>query len=163
MPTQIKHQLWFNIWSSGDIATGSMFHRFSTDTAKDILASLIDDESAWEPFKEEHFHLCAIVCVLNWHNQQINSTLYKELCTSLYLKLVTKFKWAVIFPSLHRVLFHYWGVIKANEYGGICSGSEEGLEATNQLVMHLCIDGAHKTSTKANLTDTFQHFVLHCF
>ena len=60
---------------------------------------------------------------LNSQNQQINVTFYKELCPSLYLKFVTKFKWAVIFPSLQRVLYHSWGVIEANEYCGICSGS----------------------------------------
>ena len=54
---------------------GSIFHRFSTDTAKDILASLIDDESALEPDKETHFHLWAIVHVLNSQHQQINVTL----------------------------------------------------------------------------------------
>ena len=96
---------------------------------------------------------------LNLQNQQINVTVYKELCTSLCMKLVTKFKWAVMFPSLYRVLYHSWGAIEANENCGICSGGEEGLESTNKLVMHLCIHGAHKTSTQANLTDTFQHFV----
>ena len=69
----------------------------------------------------------------------------------------------VIFPSLHRNLYHSWGVIEANENSGIGSGNEEGLEATNKLVVHLCIHGAHKTSTIANLTGTFQHFVLNCF
>ena len=74
--------------------------------------------------------------------------------------MVTKFKWAVIFPSLHRVLYCFWGVIDANEYCGTCSGSEEGLGATNNLVMRPCIHGAHKTSTKANVTD--RHLSTFC-
>ena len=41
---QIKHQLGFDIQSTGDMDTGNIFHRFSTDTAKDILANLIGDE-----------------------------------------------------------------------------------------------------------------------
>ena len=55
----------FDIKSAGDMNTGSRFHRFSTNAARDILASLINDESAREPFKEVHLHLCAIVRVLN--------------------------------------------------------------------------------------------------
>ena len=82
---------------------------------------------------------------------------YKELCTSVYLKLVSRFNWAVISPSLHRVLSHSWELIKANENHGLDSGSEEGLEATNKLVKHLRIHGACKTSIKANFKDTFQH------
>ena len=52
--------------------------------------------------------LCNCLC-FKLQNRQINVTSYKEWCTSLYLKLVTKFKWAVIFPSLHRVLYHSLG------------------------------------------------------
>ena len=104
-----------------------------------------------------HLHLCANVRVLNSQHREINVALYKELCTSVYLKLISRFKWAVISPSLHRFLSHSWELIEVNENHGLGSGSEAGLEATNKLVKHLRIHGARKTSTKANFKDTFQH------
>ena len=61
--------------------TGSTFHKFSTNKAKDILGSMTEHESAREPFKEVHFHLCVIVHVLNSQHQQINVSLHKELYT----------------------------------------------------------------------------------
>ena len=84
LQTQIKHQLGFDNRNIGNMDTKSIFHKFSTITAKDILASLIDDESAWEPFKEVHFHLRKFFRALNSQHEQINVTLYKELCSFLY-------------------------------------------------------------------------------
>ena len=45
LQTQIKHQLRFDIWSIDNMDAGSIFLRFPTNTAKDILASLIDESA----------------------------------------------------------------------------------------------------------------------
>ena len=61
LQAEVKQQLGLDIGSAGDMDTGNKFHRFSTDAAREVLANLITDESAREPFKEIHLHLCAIV------------------------------------------------------------------------------------------------------
>ena len=104
LQAEVKQQLGLDIGSAGDMDTGNKFHRFSTDAAREVLANLVTDESAREPFKEIHLRLCAIVRVMNSQQREINVPLYRELCTSVYLKLVQCFKWAVISPSLHRVM-----------------------------------------------------------
>jgi hypothetical protein len=73
----------------------------------------------------------------------------------VYLKIVETFPWAVISPSLHRVLAHSWERIELNELKGLGSESEEGSEAQNKFIRYMRIHGARKTSTEDNFCDTW--------
>ena len=125
--------------------------------ARNILAKLLVDPLVQQPFKEIHIGLCAIIRVLNSQNRCINLPLYQNLCTSTYLRICETFPWAVISPSIHRVLAHSWEKIEMNGLYGLGSESEEGLEAQNKFIRHLREHGARKTSTEDNFSDTWNH------
>ena len=94
---------------------------------------------------------------MNSQHLTINLSLYKDLCTSVHLKICETFPWAVISPSIHRVLAHSWEKIELNGLKGLGSESEEALEAQNKFVRYLRAHGARKTCTEENFQDTWNH------
>ena len=81
----------------------------------------------------------------------------QDLFTSILLRIVEKFPWAMISPSVHRILAHGWERVAMNGGYGLGSESEEGLEALNKWIRRLREKGARKIDTLANFTDTFNH------
>ena len=154
---KIKEQLGFNIGDASDMLTGNRFHTFASDDAREKLAGMIHDSTVRESFKEIHLGFCAIVRVLESQQGTIDVPKFKMLCTETHLKIVETFPWAVLSPSLHRVLAHSWEVIEANNSKGLGSESEEGLEAANKYIRQFRSHGARKTSTEDNFRDTFNH------
>jgi hypothetical protein len=151
----LKNLLGINIGDPSEMITGNRFKAFCSDNARETLASLLVDLSVKEPFKEIHLGLCAIILVLNSQHRTINLVQYHRLCSLVYLKIVETFPWAVISPSLHRVLAHSWERIELNELKGLGSESEEGSEAQNKFIRYMRIHGARKTSTEDNFCDTW--------
>ena len=154
---EVKQKLGINIGDPSDMITGNCFKTFSSDESREILADLIKEESLRVPFKEIHLGLSAIIRVLNSQHHKINLSLYKDLCTSVHLKICEAFPWAIISPSIHRVLAHSWEKIELNDMTGLGSESEEALEAQNKFVRYLRVHGARKTSTEENFQDTRNH------
>ncbi len=151
----LKHLLGINIGNPSEMITGNRFKACCSDNARDILASLIIDSQLQQPFKEIHLGLCAIIRVLNSQHRAINLNHYHQLCSSVDLKIVETFPWAVLSPSLHRVLAHSWERVEMNELKGLGSESEEGSEAQNKFIWYMRIHGARKTSTEDNFHDTW--------
>jgi hypothetical protein len=151
----LKQLMGINIADPTEMTTGNKFKTFCSDNARNIIAGLLNDKSLQDPFKEIHLGLCAIVWVLNSQHCTIDLSQYRSLCSSVYLKIVETFPWAVISPSVHRVLAHSWERIEANELRGLGSESEEGSEAQNKFIRYLRIHGARKTSTEDNFHDTW--------
>jgi hypothetical protein len=154
---EVKQKLGINIGDPSDMITGNNFKTFSSDESREILASLIKEESLRVPFKEIHLGLSAIIRVLNSQHHTINLSLYKDLCTSVHLKICESFPWAVISPSIHRVFAHSWEKIELNEMKGLGSESEEALEAQNKFIRYLRVHGARKITTEENFQDTWNH------
>jgi len=151
----LKQLIGINICDPSEMTTGNQFKTFCSDNARSLIAGLLNDSSLQDSFKEIHLGLCAIIRVLNSQHRTINLLEYRSLCSSIYLKIVETFPWAVISPSIHRVLAHSWERIEANELKGLGSESEEGSEAQNKLIRYLRIHGARKTSTEDNFHDTW--------
>lgn len=81
----------------------------------------------------------------------------RKLVTEVNLKIVQLFPWAVVSPSVHRILAHCWEIIMLNDGYGLGGESEEGLEALNKYIRERREHGSRKDSTENNFTDTFNH------
>ena len=73
------------------------------------------------------------------------------------MAIVENFPWAVVSPSVHRILAHSWEVMELNNGFGLGDLSEEGLEALNKRIRSRREHGARKTSTLANFMDCYNH------
>jgi hypothetical protein len=153
----IKDALGIKIKDPNDMIKGNSFKTFSSDVAREKLSEMIEDESIRHDFKFIHLHLCAVVRVINSQHRTIDMTRFREVGTMAYLMMVEVFPWAVISPTLHRIMGHAWQRIEANECKGLGSESEEVLEGTNKLLRYHREHGARKTSTEENFTDVFNH------
>ncbi len=154
---EIRNCLGLIIGDPSEMITGNRFKTFCSDSARDKLANLLNDSSLRDAFKEIHIGLCAIIRVLNSQHRIINVPEYQNLCTSVYLKICKSFPWAIVSPSLHRVLAHSWERIELNDAKGLGSESEEGSEAQNKYIRFLRVHGSRKTSTEDNFKDTWNH------
>ena len=101
--------------------------------------------------------LSALVKVINSQKRKVNVDKVRQLGQEVYLKLVQCFPWAMISPSVHRILAHSWEVMQINCGYGLGSLSEEGLEALNKYIREMRDSGARKDSTLHNFTDTYHH------
>jgi len=153
----LKLKLAIDIGDPADMVTGTAFKTFSSDNARDILASQISDESKKQKFKEIHLGLCAVIRLINSQKKKIQIDKLKDLSTQTYLKIRETFPWAYISPSVHRILGHSWERILLNQKFGLGNESEEGLEALNKLIRYLRAHGARTTSSEMNFEDTFHH------
>ena len=73
------------------------------------------------------------------------------------MKIVQSFPWAVVSPSVHRILAHSWEVVQLNNGFGLGDLSEEGLEALNKQIRNMRTHGARKDNTENNFKDTYNH------
>ena len=153
---QMYQNLAINIGNPGDMVTGSAFQLFSSDTARRFICTLVDDDIRPD-LNSILLGLCAIVKVLNSQKRKVNVEKLRCLGQEVYQRLVITFPWAVISPSVHRILAHSWEVIILNEHYGLGDLSEEGLEALNKFIRSIRQGGSRKDSTLNNFTDTFHH------
>ena len=98
-----------------------------------------------------------MVKVINSQKRRVNTVELREISQSVLLKIVESFPWAVISPSVHRILSHGWERIQLNDGFGLGNISEEGLEALNKWIRRLRVSGSRTVSTVLNFTDTFNH------
>ena len=153
---QIYQNLAINIGNPGDMVTGKAFTKFSSDASRSFYVSLVD-ENQREDFNFILLGLCATVKVINSQKHRINTDRLRELTQEVYEKIVLCFPWAVISPSVHRILAHSWEVIQLNSGFRLGDLSEEGLEALNKLIRAMRARGSRKDSTMNNFSDTFNH------
>ena len=153
---ELFEKLAVNIGNPGDMVTGNAFQAFSSDHARDTICNLVD-EHIREELREIHLGLSAAVKVINSQKRKVNIDKLRELTKEVNLRIVNTFPWAVISPSVHRILAHSWERIQLNDGFGLGDESEEGLEALNKWIRKLRVGGARKTSTEDNFTDTFNH------
>ena len=153
----LNEKLAINIGDPSDMVTGESFKKFSSDSAREVLADFIKDISKQEAFKDIHLQTCAIVLVINSQKRKVMIDIFRELCINTYLKMRKAFPWAIISPSLHRILGHSWERIDMNSKFGLGNESEEGLEALNKLIRYYRARGSRTISTEANFTDTYNH------
>ena len=145
-----------NIGNPGDMVTVKAFVKFSSDSSRAFYVSLVE-ENQKEDFNHILFGLCATVKVINSQKRRVNTEKLRELILEVYLKIVQCFPWAVISPSVHRILAHSWEVIELNKGFGLGDLSEEGLEALNKLIREMRVHGSRKDSTVNNFSDTYNH------
>ena len=140
------------------MVTGRSFQQFSSDQARHLLTSLVE-EDVRDDFDKVLLGLCAIVKVINSQKRKVNVDKLQELSTEVNLKLVSSFPWVVITPSVHRIMCHSWEVIQMNDSFGLGDVSEEGLESLNKNIRQMKEHGARKvtTGTKDNFRDCYNH------
>ena len=138
------------------MVTGRSFQQFSSDHARHLLTSLVE-EDVREDFDKVLLGLCAIVKVINSQKRKVNVDKLRELSTEVNLKLVSCFPWVVITPSVHRIMCHSWERIQMNDSFGLGDVSEEGLEALNKNVRQIQEHGARKVTTEDNYRDCYNH------
>ena len=148
----MKSNLAVNIGNPGDMVTGSAFQTFSSDFGRNFLCSLVKEEIR-EVFGQILLGLCTLVKVVNSQKRQVNVDKVRQLGKQVYLQLVQTFPWAMVSPSVHRILAHSWEVIQLNDEYGLGGESEEGLEALNKNIRRMRSTGARKDSTLNNFTD----------
>ena len=141
---------------SGDMITGSAFQKFSSDFGRNFLCSLVKEEDR-EVFGQILLGLCTLVKLVNSQTRQVNVERVRQLGQQVYLQLVQTFPWAMITPSVHRILAHSWEVMQLNDECGLGGESEEGLEALNKNIRRMRSTGARKDSTLHNFTDVYHH------
>ena len=98
-----------------------------------------------ESLKSILLGLCATVKVIKSQKRKVTKEVHLLLCHT--------FDWAVVSPSVHRVLAHAWKVISLKD--GFCLGglseeglealSEEGLEALNKHIREMRDSGPGRT------------------
>ena len=103
------------------------FKRFSSDFARQVIVELVNDDIK-DGLKEIHLGLCVAVNVINSQKRQVN------VVKLVYTNIVHLFPWAVVSPSVHRILGHAWERIEQNGGYGLGNVSEEGLEALNKWI-----------------------------
>ena len=145
-----------NIGNPSDMVTGASFQKFSSDSARAFFVSLLKEEDA-EDFNFILLGLSAAVKVINSQQRRVNTEKLRELSLEVYLRIVKRFPWAVVSPSIHRILAHAHEVIDLNEGFGLGDESEEGLEALNKQIRRMREHGSRKDSTRNNFQDTFHH------
>ena len=145
-----------NIGNPGEMVTGKAFQTISSDDSRAFIVSLVPEEIR-ESLNQIMLGLHATVKVINSQKRKVNVEKLRLLTKETNLKLVETFPWAVISPSVHRVLAHSWEVVMANEGFGLGGLSEEGLEALNKYIREIRDSGSRKDSTLHNMTDTFNH------
>ena len=138
------------------MVTGRSFQQFSSDQARHLLTSLVE-EDVREDFDKVLLGLCAIVKVINSQKRKVNVDKLRELSTEVNLKLVSCFPWVVITPSVHRIMCHSWERIQMNDSFGLGDVSEEGLEALNKNIRQMKEHGARKVTTEDNFRDCYNH------
>ena len=157
---QIKESIYtnlaINIGNPGDMVTGQAFQKFSSDTSRGFFTSLVDIEIR-ESFSQILLSLCTAVKVINSQSRKVNTDKLRDITQDAYLKIVSLFPWAVISPSVHRILAHSWEVVELNNCYGLGDMSEEGLEALNKQIRERRSHGARKDRTENNFRDTFNH------
>ena len=138
------------------MVTGTSFQKFSSDVGRDFVVSLLREDDQ-EDFKQILLGLCAVVKVINSQKRRVNIEKVREMTQEVYLVIVERFPWAVVSPSVHRILAHAWEVLELNNGFGLGDMSEEGLEALNKIIRSRREHGARKTSTLANFMDCYNH------
>ena len=152
----VYKNLAINIGNPSDMVTGASFQKFSSDSARAFFVSLLEEEDA-QDFNFILIGLSAAVKVINSQKRRVNTEKLRELSLEVYLRIVERFPWAVVSPSIHRILAHAHEVIDLNEGFGLGDESEEGLEALNKQIRRMREHGSRKDSTSNNFQDTFHH------
>ena len=152
----VYSNLAINIGNPGDMVTGKSFQKFSSDAGRAFIVSLMKDEDQ-EAFRLILLGLCATVKVINSQKRRVNIEKVRGLAQDVYLAIVEHFSWAVVSPSVHRILAHSWEVMELNNGFGLGDLSEEGLEALNKMIRSRREHGARKDSTENNFRDCYNH------
>ena len=152
----LYHGVALNIGNAGDMVTGPAFKNFSSDTSRNFIVTLVP-EDVREAVGQILLGLCAAVKVINSQTTKLNIDKMRLLTQDVNKKIVETFPWAVISPSVHRILGHAWEVIQQNDSFGLGGLGEEGLEALNKNIRETRNHGARKISTEENMTDSFNH------
>ena len=129
-------KLGINVGNPGDLVEGNSFKVFSSGHAREVISNLVTEDLR-EGLKEIHLGLCTAVKVINSQKREVNVEKLRELTKTVNLKIVDMFPWAVISPSVHRILGHAWERIQQNKGYGLGNISEEGLEALNKWIRRL--------------------------
>ena len=152
----VYNNLAINIGNPGDMVTGKSFQKFSSDAGRAFIVSLMNDDDQ-EAFQLILLGLSATVKVINSEKRRVNIEKVRELTQEVYMAIVENFPWAVVSPSVHRILAHSWEVMELNNGFGLGDLSEEGLEALNKMIRSRREHGARKTSTEDNMRDCYNH------
>ena len=153
---ELYSKLGINMGNPGDMIGGNAFKAFSSDSARKVICSIVDD-NVKEAISEIHLGLCAVVKVLNSQKRKVNVQALRELSTSVLLCIVENFPWVVISQSVHRILSHGAERIEMNGGFGLGDMSEEGSEALNKFVRKADYSGSRADSTLHRFTDIFNH------
>ena len=126
---ETRAALGVNLGNPGDMIEGNAFKRISSDQGRNFICSLVSEDKR-EKLGEILLGLFSLVKVINSQKRKVDVDKVRQIGQQVYLELVQLFPWAVISPSVHRILAHSWEVILLNDSFGLGGLSEEGLEAS---------------------------------
>ena len=139
----------------GTTSTGNIARQcFSNQKQFFFVSSLIPTE-----FRDNMFtmltNISVILRIFN-SNQEIQTDKLDTLCKETYELILTKFSWASITPSLHKLIAHCTELIRdCNDNRGFKSFSEEGLEVCNKPIRRYREHLSRKNSFSTNIRDVF--------
>ena len=148
----LNHGLGINIGNAADMVTGAAFQTFRSDTARSFIVNLVP-EDVKDELGQILLSLTTVVKVINSQKTKVNTDKLRLLTQQTNMKIVETFPWAVISPSVHRILAHAWEVIEENDGYGLEGLSEEGLKALNKNIRHTRTYSARKKSTEQNIKE----------
>ena len=102
---ELLRKIVVNIGNPGDMVTGGAFQTLSSDNSRHIICHLVD-EQIQDELGQILLGLAAAVKVINSQRRKVNIERFRSLTTEVYSKIVEVFPWAVISPSVHRILAH---------------------------------------------------------
>lgn len=139
--------------SGGTTTTGNVVRRILFDPKlRAIFTRNISSETARQAAEKFGHDLALILRQLSC-GRSLKVEKFRELCTSLYLHLVTDLPWVSITPTLHKLLAHSAELIQLNGGFGLKDLSEEGIEANNKRLREFRTKLSRKISQKDNLVD----------
>ena len=115
---ELIRQIAVNIGNPGDMVTGGAFQTLSSDNSRNIICHLVD-EQIQDGLGQILLGLSAAIKVINSQRRKVNIERFRSLTTEVYSKIVEVFPWAVISPSVQRILAHSWERIEMNNGFGL--------------------------------------------
>jgi hypothetical protein len=110
----------------GTTDTGNAAWRFFSPEVLPVLQRLLPDEDK-EPVLQIHHALSVIFRVVT-STRRVDTVRLRNLCTDIYIFILTKYPWVNISQSLHEILGHSFQLIDLNDGFGLGQLIEQGSE-----------------------------------
>ena len=144
---------------TGTSLTGPLARRFFSKACRNVLHKIVK-EPHLTFIINLHIHIEVILRVISSKGHRIDVDIFRNLCITTYVNILTQFKWVDLTPTVHKILAHAGELICNNMCMGIGHLSEEGLEASHKIIRRIRASWTLQTNDMANLKDLIKKLWL---